>query len=452
MNYQNSIAKQKKNKSVTTIKTLELENIGLFEQLKLDFDQKCAVLIGLNGTGKTTILRSLALSLIGVQEGVHENNIAESLLRIMGRKENQGNWAQSGKIRTILEIDGEEYTNEVILTPNWQTGDIQIQKADTALFDDKGYLKSLIIGFSQQRGIFTKLRRKTPTIKIMPPKVGDLLALINNDEGGTLHSFVSWIANLDIDIKNGAVKKRRLLEKAFDIFSEIAEEKVRFDAVTSVDPLELWIKTKDSPHGIPIRLTSLGYQSIMAWIGYFLKRIYEANGGVDNFYEAPAIVIVDEIDLFLHPLWQSRILKVLIKNFPNTQFIVTTHSPLVVAGLAFKQVTQLYYEENKLVAKQNEVDIWVWQYQDILSRLFQTQQHFTEYEEKVLPEIKKLRAIEQRTQEQEQKLKKLIETYHRIEESRAAVDEIAAIRQRLESKENELTALIQNLSKHNALY
>jgi hypothetical protein len=50
--------------------------------------------------------------------------------------------------------------------------------------------------------------------------VGDLLALINNDEGGTLHSFVSWIANLDIDIKNGSLKKRRLLEKAFDLFSE----------------------------------------------------------------------------------------------------------------------------------------------------------------------------------------------------------------------------------------
>jgi recombinational DNA repair ATPase RecF len=153
MNDQNNIAK---NKSVIKIKTLELENIGLFEQLKLDFDQNCAVLIGLNGTGKTTILRSLALSLIGDQEGVHENNTAESLLRIMGRKESQGNRALKGQIRTLLEIDGEKYTNEVILTPNWQTGDIQIQKAESVLFDEKGYLKSLIIGFSQQRGIFTK--------------------------------------------------------------------------------------------------------------------------------------------------------------------------------------------------------------------------------------------------------------------------------------------------------
>jgi predicted ATP-binding protein involved in virulence len=229
--------------------------------------------------------------------------------------------------------------------------------------------------------------------------VGDLLALINNDEGGTLHSFVSWIANLDIDIKNGSVKKRRLLEKAFDLFSEIVGEEVRFDAVTSVDPLELWIKTKDSPHGIPIRLAGYSLQSLMAWIGYFLKRIYDANGGIEKFYEAPAIVIVDEIDLFLHPRWQSRILKVLRKNFPNTQFIVTTHSPLVVDGLALKQITQLYYEENQIIAKPNEVDIWVWQYQDILSRLFQTQQNLTEYEEKVLPEIEKLRAIEQRTKE-----------------------------------------------------
>jgi GTPase SAR1 family protein len=338
---------------VIKIKAIELENIGLFERLKLEFDPKCAVLIGLNGSGKTTILRALALSLIGVQEGIHENT-AESLLRITGRKENHGNWAVEGNIRLCLEIDGERYHNEIHIKPVWQTGDIQIQQGVPchALFTEKGYLKSLIIGFSQQRRTVTQ--RQTPAIAIAPPNVNDLLALINNDEDRTFHSFVSWIANLDIDIKNGDVKKRRLLEKAFELFSEIVGEEVRFDAVTNVEPLELWVKTKDSPDGIPIRLASLGYQSIMGWIGHFLERIYAVSGEIDHFYEVPTIVMVDEIDLFLHPCWQSRILKVLRKNFPHTQFIVTTHSPLVVDGLAFKQVTQLYYEQNRIVAIHTE--------------------------------------------------------------------------------------------------
>jgi predicted ATP-binding protein involved in virulence len=55
----------------------------------------------------------------------------------------------------------------------------------------------------------------------------------------------------------------------------------------------------------------------------------ETNNGKQPFYEQPAIILVDEIDTYLHPKWQRTILNTLVKNFPNTQFIVTTHSPFV---------------------------------------------------------------------------------------------------------------------------
>ncbi len=430
---------------VIKLKELELTNIGSFEHLKITFDEKNSLLVGFNGTGKTTILRALALTLVGVRED--DGNIAEELLRLGGCRGDRKNYTAKGKIHTLLELDGKPYAHEVSLRVDSQTGEIHLcqEKPFSVLFDGQ-YLKSLIIGFGQQRGFPADKKKKNPPVAIELPKTGDLLPLVNNRENGTLHSFVSWAANLDIEAKNGDESKGELLENIFKIFSEITGgEEVRFFKVTNVDPLELWIKTKESPEGIPIYMASLGYQSMMGWVGYFIERMYEANTKRDDFYEAPAIVMADEIDLFLHPRWQKNILKVLRKHFPNTQFIVSTHSPLVVDGAESGQVTQLYYEKNRIIVKRNSVDIWAWQYQDILERLFRTRQEFDQYEEKLLPEIKKLQKLEERTEEQERKLAQLTQTCHRLEESRAAVDEVAAVRRRLEKKEKELTTLIQKL-------
>ena len=49
--------------------------------------------------------------------------------------------------------------------------------------------------------------------------------------------------------------------------------------------------------------------------------------------EKPGILIVDEIDVHLHPSWQRRIIPALTKNFPNLQIFCSTHSPLMLAGL-----------------------------------------------------------------------------------------------------------------------
>ncbi len=53
----------------------------------------------------------------------------------------------------------------------------------------------------------------------------------------------------------------------------------------------------------------------------------------DRVLETPGVVMIDEIDLHLHPRWQARILEDLVRIFPNVQFIVTTHSPVVVASV-----------------------------------------------------------------------------------------------------------------------
>ena len=116
--------------------------------------------------------------------------------------------------------------------------------------------------------------------------------------------------------------------------------------------------------GAPLLVTQLsqGYQSMLALGMDFARRLALANshldyGNADSIAEAlaqvteacsdienmelpisapliaPAIMLVDEIDLHLHPIWQQRVLTDLMRAFPNTQFIVTTHSPQVLTSV-----------------------------------------------------------------------------------------------------------------------
>ena len=74
-----------------------------------------------------------------------------------------------------------------------------------------------------------------------------------------------------------------------------------------------------------------GTLSLFADIAYRMAMLNPALG--DRVLETPGVVMIDEIDLHLHPHWQARILEDLVRIFPNVRLIVTTHSPVVVASV-----------------------------------------------------------------------------------------------------------------------
>lgn len=96
---------------------------------------------------------------------------------------------------------------------------------------------------------------------------------------------------------------------------------------------------------IPGVALSHGYQSSIAWIADLVGHIVlEANDPVAPS-EMEGLVLIDEIDLYLHPTWQVTLIPALRKTFPKLQFIVSTHSPLVLAGLAADEIVRLRVDE-----------------------------------------------------------------------------------------------------------
>lgn len=81
---------------------------------------------------------------------------------------------------------------------------------------------------------------------------------------------------------------------------------------------------------IRVDLLSDGEKCTLAMFGDLARRLALANPGLENPLEGEGIVLIDEIELHMHPLWQRKILRVLRDTFPNIQFIITTHSPQIL--------------------------------------------------------------------------------------------------------------------------
>ncbi|MCD7931607.1 MAG: AAA family ATPase [Tannerellaceae bacterium] len=93
----------------------------------------------------------------------------------------------------------------------------------------------------------------------------------------------------------------------------------------------LEFKTKDG--WFKLNEMGFGYQATLSWLVDFMKKLFDRYPDSPNPLQEPAVLLVDEIDLHLHPNWQRSLIKDLSDIFPKTQFIVTTHSPFIIQSM-----------------------------------------------------------------------------------------------------------------------
>ena len=95
-----------------------------------------------------------------------------------------------------------------------------------------------------------------------------------------------------------------------------------------------------------------GFQAVLALAADLAWRMAQGNPHRQNPLESEAVVLIDEIELHLHPSWQQRILDDLVRTFPNAQFIVSTHSPQVLTTVSPEHIVSLHREDGRIVAGQ----------------------------------------------------------------------------------------------------
>ncbi|MFL5354932.1 AAA family ATPase [Archangium sp.] len=123
-----------------------------------------------------------------------------------------------------------------------------------------------------------------------------------------------------------------------------------------------------TPFGwVGMRSLSLGYRTLIAWMVDLASRLFERYPDSPNPLAEPAVVLVDEIDLHLHPTWQRQLIGYLTERFPNTQFIVTAHSPLVVQSATDANIVVLKREGDHVVIDNDVESIRGWRVDQILT-------------------------------------------------------------------------------------
>jgi predicted ATP-binding protein involved in virulence len=93
---------------------------------------------------------------------------------------------------------------------------------------------------------------------------------------------------------------------------------------------------------------SSGFRAMLALVMDLARRMADLNPHLDDPLESPGVVLIDEVDLHLHPRWQQLVVKGLLSAFPNVQFVMTTHSPQVLTTLREQNILRLEWSDEKL--------------------------------------------------------------------------------------------------------
>ncbi len=188
---------------------------------------------------------------------------------------------------------------------------------------------------------------------------------------------------------------------------------------------------------VPLRALSSGYRTVTAWMVDLASRMFDRYPEAKNPLEEPAVVLVDQIDLHLHPRWQRELIDQLSRIFKNTQFIVTAHSPLIVqAGAAVgANVVVLRREGDHVTINNSPTDVRGWRLDQIVSSdLFDEQPSRDVRTDKLLQERRKLLAKTKRTATDKKKLAQLEQQIGPLPtgESREDIEAMALIRRAAE--------------------
>ncbi len=338
------------------IQSLKIVGFRGILELELKFPERINVLVGVNGVGKSAILDCTAIL----------------LSRLIGRIR-----SSTGTGRFFTESD---INNNV----QWTRNEIEIS------FQEK-LLKWRV--FKARRG---QKRQMVTNLSELRTHVELLRSKLEEDERAILPLAVYYPVNravLDIPLR---IRKRHQFDRlaaydqalsgewsSFRVFFEWFREREdlenerRLDKTRFRDPQLQAVRSATERFlpgftGLRIRRSPLrmvvkknreelvvdqlsdGEKCTLAMVGDLARRMAIANPHMNDPLEGEAIVLIDEIDLHLHPAWQRHIIPALTETFPNCQFLLSTHSPQILSHLNRNSIWLLKRTRSGISAKRPE--------------------------------------------------------------------------------------------------
>lgn len=400
------------------VKRLKMKSFRGIGDLTLDFDERePTVLIGINGVGKSSILDCIAIFMSQITAHIQRNyktirlfsnkdikNSAEEthseitfiinnysqdiLLSITQLKtdDNQESEIINQKLFEIgllikkeLQLSSNNYHKlQPILESISPIVDSNISKNISSNTDNNYILSS----FQNSKGLQTVVddlilqletepKSSIPLVAYYPVNraVIDIpLEIAENDSFKQVDAYEQALTGGKIDFKtffewfrNQEDLENEILRDNYDYLDKQLES-VR-KAISSLIPGFTKLRVQRSPlrmtvqkqgEELIVNQLSDGEKCLLAMVGDLARRLAIANPGLSDPLQGSGVILIDEIELHLHPKWQREIIPALTRTFPNCQFIVTTHSPQVVSHVKPEGIYILEKTENGVIAKRPE--------------------------------------------------------------------------------------------------
>lgn len=319
--------------------SINLTNFRAVSCLNVKLDPKMTVIVGQNGVGKSSVLDALAIMLFRIQG-------------LWSPDRSRLQYTSSVYRRSDIQIGRDDYILDIEFTLEDAIGqDISLDLEFK--FSDAHFLK--------EPSSFDKLKQFVSDQTLLSGK-DDLLVYYRQDRGfddraatrstdptslfGSLRAISqleTWwdrrdaeearhVRDVDRNYRDPQLQAVRALIKEVDGFVGIG-----FSSTS--DPEGIYFERED---GVRIHVSSLstGERSFIVLLADLARRLQLTKPDAP-LSEIPAIVLIDEIELNLHPLWQSKIVSTLTRVFSSCQFIVTTHSPQVISSVESHHVRML---------------------------------------------------------------------------------------------------------------
>lgn len=364
------------------IESIEIKNIRAIDSLKMRFEKPAGwhVVIGDNGTGKSSVVRAIALALIGPEKALALRLSWEDWLTAQQK-------TGSIKLQVAANPDWDRTVDtkkaSVKASPTPVTIELDFKRNQASSisegfgdgFSKPGPMVSLSSNidsakfrkprkeiwsdyagwFSTAYGPFRRFTGGNPEwnkVFYSSPKVGAHLSAFGEDVA--LTEALEWLRELDYqrlkqqEAADETSEAGRTLEylKRFINESGLLPHDAKLDRIEAEGPIFL----DGNGNRVAVTQMSDGYRSILSLTFELIRQLVRVYGPEAVFWQLkkdkleiglPGVVVIDEIDAHLHPTWQTRIGQWFVKYFPSIQFIVTTHSPLICRAAANGSIYRL---------------------------------------------------------------------------------------------------------------
>lgn len=344
------------------IKCLKLKSFRGFENLEINFDDKLStIFLGGNGTGKSTILDSLSTMLFQVFTSLFKLKsmnlkpkvnypFAEFNKDDISSKLEKGFISiaiKSLDIDCTVDVEIENYL-EILEAYNLQ----QLLEGISSMYEAEGNLP-LVVHYMTNRSVPEIDPKFLEPVSLDDIDIREVYSFYSKSRQTNFVELFTWFRSLE-DIENqmrldGESSYRdKQLQAVRDAIANVVPEFSDLK-VNRRPPAKIEV-TKNNKERFSINQLSDGEKCFLAMVGDLARRLAIINPKKDDPLKGYGIVLIDEIELHLHPEWQRRVIPRLTETFPNCQFIITTHSPQVLGE--FKgQVYRLKQSDAGIIAE-----------------------------------------------------------------------------------------------------